>query len=87
MLCLCVSPTPLLNNRLQSELEMGRNYLYDPEILKKHNLGERFDILKHDETLCVRPLCDSDYDCGFLELLKDLTEVGNISREQFQGIL
>nr|CAG4637421.1 EOG090X0FKI [Ceriodaphnia reticulata] len=59
--------------------------IYDPEVLKKYNLGERHETLKQDETLCVRPLYMSDYDRGFLELLKELTEVGNISKEQFQA--
>ena len=59
------------------------DYLYDPEILTKHNLGERYDIIKHDESLLVRPLRESDYDRGFLQLLEGLTEVGNVSREQF----
>ncbi len=61
--------------------------IYDPEVLKKYNLGERHETLKQDETLCVRPLYMSDYGRGFLELLKELTEVGNISEEQFQGRL
>lgn len=60
------------------------DYLYDPEILNKHNLGERYDIIKHDESLLVRPLRESDYDRGFLQLLEGLTEVGNVSREQFR---
>lgn len=59
--------------------------IYDPEVLKKFNLGERYETLKQDETLCVRPLYLSDYNRGFLELLKELTQVGNITEEQFQG--
>nr|CAG4651400.1 EOG090X0FKI [Simocephalus serrulatus] len=58
--------------------------IYDPEVLKKFNLGERYETLKQDETLCVRPLYLSDYNRGFLELLKELTQVGNITEEQFQ---
>ena len=61
--------------------------IYDPQVLEKHYLGERHETLKQDETLCVRPLYLSDYGRGFLELLKELTEVGNISQEQFQGSL
>lgn len=60
--------------------------LYDPEVLSKFNLGERFETLKQDESLIVRPLYASDYDRGFLELLKELTEVGDISKEKFLGI-
>lgn len=59
--------------------------VYDPELLKKFNLGERYETLKADESLIVRPLFMSDYNRGFLELLRELTEVGNISEEKFQG--
>nr|CAG4647474.1 EOG090X0FKI [Megafenestra aurita] len=58
--------------------------VYDPELLKKFNLGERYETLKADESLIVRPLFMSDYNRGFLELLRELTEVGNISEEKFQ---
>nr|CAG4645181.1 EOG090X0FKI [Leptodora kindtii] len=61
-----------------------KEVLYDPEILEKFYLGERFNILKDDDTLCLRPLRLSDYDRGFLDLLKELTEVGNVSREMFE---
>ena len=60
--------------------------LYDPELLKKNYLGERYETLKQDESLCIGPLYLSDYRRGFLELLKELTEVGNISEEQFEGL-
>merc|ERR1711877_22714 len=36
------------------------------------------------EGLRVRPLCLEDYDRGFLQLLGQLTSVGDISREQWQ---
>merc|ERR1712025_1244947 len=36
------------------------------------------------EGLKVRPLCLEDYDRGFLQLLGQLTSVGDISREQWQ---
>lgn len=31
----------------------------------------------------VRPLMESDYDKGFLQLLSQLTSVGNVSRAEF----
>ncbi|XP_050693141.1 probable glucosamine 6-phosphate N-acetyltransferase isoform X2 [Eriocheir sinensis] len=34
--------------------------------------------------LRVRPLCKADYDRGFLQLLAQLTKVGDISREKFE---
>lgn len=61
--------------------------IYDSELLKKFNLGERYETLKQDESLHVRPLYMSDYGRGFLELLGELTQVGNISEKQFQGLI
>jgi len=61
----------------------GKTPLYDPELLEIHNLGERHRLLKLDNSLHVRPLRASDYGRGYLTLLKQLTEVGNISYEQF----
>ena len=55
------------------------------ELLEKFNLGERHEILKTDKSLHVRPLIASDYGRGYLTLLKQLTEVGDISKEQFLG--
>merc|ERR1711862_795360 len=37
------------------------------------------------EGLRVRSLCVEDYDRGFLELLGQLTSVGNISREEWEA--
>nr|CAG4643560.1 EOG090X0FKI [Ilyocryptus agilis] len=65
-------------------MKANNDLLYDPELLRKNNLGERYDILKQDPSLFVRPLRASDYDRGYLQLLSSLTEVGNISRQQFQ---
>lgn len=35
--------------------------------------------------MIVRPLQRSDYDKGFLQLLSQLTSVGNITRKQYDG--
>ena len=61
--------------------------LYDPDLLNKFDLGERFNTLKQDPTFKVRPLLASDYSRGFLNLLKELTEVGDITQDQFEGQL
>lgn len=37
--------------------------------------------------MVVRPLQRSDYDKGFLQLLGQLTSVGNVSKKQFDGEL
>lgn len=63
--------------------------LYDPEILTRLDWSE-VTHMKGDVTsarpgdgLCVRPLCKADYDKGFLQLLGQLTKLGDISREKF----
>ena len=46
------------------------------------NVLERLS-LSHVEGCVIRSLRSGDYDRGFLQLLAQLTEVGNISKEQF----
>ncbi|KZC06181.1 PREDICTED: probable glucosamine 6-phosphate N-acetyltransferase [Dufourea novaeangliae] len=46
------------------------------------NILERLSLSKI-EGLLIRPLKSGDYDRGFLQLLTQLTEVGNVNREQF----
>nr|CAG4645873.1 EOG090X0FKI [Lynceus sp. MCZ IZ 141354] len=60
-----------------------KDYLYDPSLLSKFNLGTRCELLKKDPRFDVRPLRLSDYDRGYLELLSQLTEVGKVTREQY----
>lgn len=69
----------------------GEQFLYDPALL------ERLDFAKSTATfrpaitaaepgepwLLVRPLKESDYDRGFLQLLGQLTAVGAVSRAAF----
>ncbi|CAK9813544.1 Probable glucosamine 6-phosphate N-acetyltransferase [Anthophora quadrimaculata] len=50
--------------------------LFNPNVLERLSLT-------HIEGLLIRPLKSGDYDRGFLQLLSQLTEVGNVSREQF----
>ncbi|XP_012275933.1 probable glucosamine 6-phosphate N-acetyltransferase isoform X2 [Orussus abietinus] len=47
---------------------------------------ERLSILKTDNSLIVRPLKTTDYDKGFPQILNQLTEVGNVSKEQFLNV-
>ncbi|XP_059157522.1 glucosamine 6-phosphate N-acetyltransferase-like [Physella acuta] len=39
--------------------------------------------LNPGENFIIRPLCISDYDKGYLNLLKELTIVGDLTKEQF----
>lgn len=65
--------------------------LYDPSLLYKlnfHRSPAKFDpfisaVAPGEPWLKVRPLQEGDYDRGFLQLLSQLTSVGDISRAQF----
>ncbi|XP_066956913.1 probable glucosamine 6-phosphate N-acetyltransferase isoform X1 [Macrobrachium rosenbergii] len=64
--------------------------LYDPDLLKKLDWSKTTHM-KNGVTsstpgdgLLVRPLCKGDYNKGFLQLLSQLTKVGDISRESFE---
>lgn len=66
-------------------------YLYDPNLLNSLDFRKSPAILKPYITAAdpgetwmkVRPLKESDYDKGFLQLLSQLTVVGNVSRLEF----
>ncbi|KAH8332381.1 hypothetical protein KR074_002209, partial [Drosophila pseudoananassae] len=66
-------------------------YLYDPSLLIKldfHRSPAKFKPFisaasPGESWMKVRPLKDTDYDRGFLQLLSQLTHVGNVSRTQF----
>lgn len=68
-------------------------YLYEPEILKRLDFNKSPAQFKPkisaaspgEDWMVVRPLQRSDYDKGFLQLLSQLTSVGNITRYQFDG--
>ncbi|XP_069157979.1 glucosamine 6-phosphate N-acetyltransferase isoform X3 [Procambarus clarkii] len=63
--------------------------LYDPGLLARLDWSQ-VTHMKHGVTsatpgdgLRVRPLCKADYDRGFLQLLGQLTKIGDVTREQF----
>ncbi|KAG0725182.1 putative glucosamine 6-phosphate N-acetyltransferase [Chionoecetes opilio] len=70
--------------------ETAEDPLFDPQLLA----GLDWSDVKHMKGgvtssspgpgLRVRPLCKADYDRGFLQLLAQLTKVGEISREKFE---
>ncbi|XP_044728547.1 probable glucosamine 6-phosphate N-acetyltransferase isoform X2 [Chrysoperla carnea] len=70
---------------------MDEELLYDPELLKKLDFRQTdakfspsITAVSPGETwLKVRPLSTGDYDKGFIQLLSQLTAVGNISKEAF----
>ncbi|CAH0551864.1 unnamed protein product [Brassicogethes aeneus] len=70
----------------------GDNYLFDPELLKNldwnsMNYAVSPFITNEDpgeSWLLIRPLKIEDYDKGYLQLLSQLTSVGNVSRSDFE---
>ncbi|XP_038207053.1 probable glucosamine 6-phosphate N-acetyltransferase [Zerene cesonia] len=66
-------------------------YLYPPDILQNLDFNKSPAVFKPkisaanpgEEWMVVRPLQRSDYDKGFLQLLSQLTNTGNITRKQF----
>ncbi|KAJ9582845.1 hypothetical protein L9F63_022804 [Diploptera punctata] len=70
--------------------EVESRPLYDPDLLKRLDFSEsttKFEPLisasQPGDGLLVRPLCSSDYDKGFIQLLGQLTKVGEVTQEQF----
>ncbi|XP_055880184.1 glucosamine 6-phosphate N-acetyltransferase-like [Biomphalaria glabrata] len=66
------------------------DYLFSPEVLTNLDSSDfRGDYkngispLKPGPDLCARPLSSGDYDKGYLDLLTELTIVGDISRDTF----
>lgn len=37
------------------------------------------------EGYSIRPLCEADYELGFLDVLRVLTSVGDVNRERWEG--
>ncbi|XP_060646371.1 probable glucosamine 6-phosphate N-acetyltransferase isoform X2 [Drosophila nasuta] len=70
---------------------MQETYLYDPKVLLQldfHRSPAKFQPFisaanPGEPWMKVRPLKDTDYDRGFLQLLSQLTHVGNVTRTQF----
>ena len=59
------------------------NALFD--IAKLKNLPSVQEINAKNENLYVRPLQGDDFSRGFIDLLKQLTSVGNVSESDFAG--
>lgn len=66
-------------------------YLYDPALLEHLNFSRstaKFSppisaVAPGEPWLLVRPLCETDFDRGFLKLLAQLTAVGHVTRTEF----
>lgn len=65
-----------MNSAKEKCFEDTETELFNPNVLDRLSLTS-------PEGLLIRPLKSGDYDRGYLQLLTQLTEVGNVSREQF----
>lgn len=69
----------------------GLDYLFSPESLEvdldqsSAKFNPKLTISEPGEGLLVRPLAKQDYEKGFLQLLKELTSVGNISYDAWES--
>ena len=59
--------------------------LYDTNLLRE--LKSVNDITSKNANLIVRPLQSDDFNRGYLELLKQLTSVGDVTKAEFKGTL
>jgi len=74
------------------QTDSNREYLFDPEILRNLDWPSIRGYLSPAITneapgepwLLVRPLQLQDYDKGYLQILSQLTSVGNVSRADFE---
>lgn len=74
----------------QNGLDGGSSYLFDSSVLEKIDWSCKRASYKKDispshpgENLILRPLSLGDYDLGFLNILSQLTKIGDVSKEQF----
>jgi hypothetical protein len=75
--------TPLSSDEVEN-IEEFVEVLYDPANLA--NLKSIQKLTELNPNLLVRPLQIDDYNRGFLQLMSQLTSVGDISYEKFKGI-
>ena len=57
--------------------------LYDPELLKPLQCVQ--DLSAKNETFYIRPLQSDDFSRGYVDLLKQLTSVGDVTETDFKG--
>ena len=69
----------------------AEEFMFDPQLLKNLNLSEseasfspQLTIDNPGDGLRLRPLQSGDYIRGFLQLLCQLTKVGDVSQEQWR---
>jgi len=81
----------MFSNGYEENCNVDEEFLYPPEILKKLDTEKSYvdfnppiSISNPGENLILRPLCLNDYRRGYLNLLAQLTRVGDVSEQQFK---
>ncbi|GIY37357.1 probable glucosamine 6-phosphate N-acetyltransferase [Caerostris darwini] len=79
------------SNDYEGNLNREDEYLYPPDVLTKLEMKNCYvhfnppiSISNPGENLILRPLCINDYHKGYLNLLSQLTRVGDVSEEKFR---
>uniref|UniRef100_T1IRR5 Protein transport protein SEC23 n=1 Tax=Strigamia maritima TaxID=126957 RepID=T1IRR5_STRMM len=75
-MCSCLLRSALMGH--DGFFDVEEEFLFDEQLLT--TLKQRLD----DNNLFIRPLKSGDYDRGFIKLLNELTQVGDVSKQQFQ---
>ena len=68
------------------------NALFNPDLLRQVDLSEcmcttlyGLSVMNPGENLLVRPLQRDDFDKGYIDVLKQLTRVGDITKERYEA--
>jgi len=70
-----------LQDQQQSSIVSVNDAIYDPALLK--TLPSVVEVTAKNDNLLVRPLQADDFDRGFIDLLKQLTSVGEVTENDF----
>merc|ERR1711981_240452 len=71
-----------LQDQQQSSIVSVNDAIYDPALLK--SLPSVVEVTAKNDNLLVRPLQADDFDRGFIDLLKQLTSVGEVTENDFR---
>lgn len=79
----CVSVNGFFYNTKPEEVEVEeeQSFMFDPELVQ--NLDSARELRDKNPALKIRPLSSTDFERGFLELLRQLTSVGTVTKADF----
>lgn len=61
-------------------------YLFDPETIEQLDWNLIGDSITISKGFKIRPLKLNDYGRGYLKVISQLTDVGDVMREEFEGM-